>query len=231
MEIKNSTNIHFKGYDARPLKALVAREPHYAKGATFSIYPQIIKKLSDIGKQEGFDVFIQTANGIFDTYSRTNMGNSVNNLPSGMGLVWAQDFLTFTPDKKLITLERLGLKKFSEAICNFFGYSLSENPQHIPGGNMFFIKEGSKNSLIIGANDFYRTGINALKQEFGADKIYPIAQPDFHIDLGIRPLKNKTILVEDQEMTLNLINEGVQKAENYLGNRPIEDDADRKSVV
>jgi hypothetical protein len=43
-----------------------------------------------------------------------------------------------------------------------------------------------------------------------------LPQMDYHLDLFIRPLDKKRILVADDRKTLNVLKEGVQKLHNYI---------------
>lgn len=198
--------ISFKGIDARPIKGLIARDVGCGDG-----FNAIISEVSKIAKREGFDVFIQNQDGI--KKASDYVFNSEKSLPNESFYTWAQDNLTFTPDGKLLAnhlLEPLNLlieKLIKSPITNL--------KHHIQGGNFFITKNGNHNDLIIGKDELNYYKPQQLMQEFNIEKIYPISQPDFHIDLGIRPLNNKNVLVDDKNLTLNLMKEGIKTAKEY----------------
>lgn len=52
------------------------------------------------------------------------------------------------------------------------------------------------------------------------DKIHIIPQADFHLDLFIRPLKDKKVLIADDEMMLQILNKGFKKIQEAVINSP-----------
>lgn len=228
MKIQNTNNFNFKGHGACRLQSLVGRKPSMEIFSYFSEYPNIVKKLVEIGKKEGFDVFTQTQTEIVNNTQNVIKRSIDKNPNEDIGLVvWAQDFLTFLPKKRTIAACSCnGSSQANQAVGELLDMPVIEPMNHIPGGNMYFIEEGEKTSLIIGKNSLYRNQIPNLQRLFGVDNVYPLSQSDFHIDLSIRPLKNKVVLAEDQQMMLDVIAEGIQKAEEYLKKHPWDDDVD-----
>ena len=80
---------------------------------------------------------------------------------------------------------------------------------HIKGGNYFLTKDkNGEDELLIGSNELKNFKLEELKEMFKTDKIHVIPQADYHLDLFIRPLKDKKVLVADDEMMLKALNKG-----------------------
>ena len=85
----NNQQIYFKGYDARPLKALYLSSPKKELGL----------ELERIGKKAGFDVFIPSGRTLLKASEAKYAYADLSNSP------WAQDIATISPKKKIITNE------------------------------------------------------------------------------------------------------------------------------
>jgi len=99
-----------------------------------------------------------------------------------------------------------------------FKYNLQKlidlgNKTHIKGGNYFITKE---NEVLIGKNELKKFDIDTLKAIFQTDKIHIIPQADYHLDLFIRPLKDKKVLVADDETMLKTLCYGFEKIRQAL---------------
>ena len=110
----------------------------------------------------------------------------------------------FLQDKTIFASPVGAIDRGYEKIAEFFKTTLSINKKNIDGGNYFFIKEKhGKDSVILGKDEFQLLKFPEVKKFFNNKTITSITQPDFHIDLGIRPLNNKNILVNDPQMLIN----------------------------
>lgn len=74
---------------------------------------------------------------------------------------------------------------------------------HIEGGNCFFIKEGRKDSVIIGKDEFKLNKFSDIKEYFKGKNLYSLPQTDYHINLSMQPLNNRNILLNDPGKLLN----------------------------
>ena len=182
MKITNS-DISFKGYDARPIKYLVMRDTNLLKTKP------VAKELEEIGKKHGFKV-------LFEGYDILDKVPS-DNFNSKMTFTWMQDIIYFLKDK-ILTSDFIHSRNFS----NYLKQPIENIPlkNFVKGGNLYFIKSGEKEKIIVGKNDC----IKAMKL-FKRNEITQIPQADFHIDLFIRPLKDGKILVADDKMTLKIL--------------------------
>ena len=207
MNIQNSPNINFKGYDARRLKG-------FFMGTNSG---GIIDNMQQIGRKEGFKIYSKLGSG-----NNITCGESIAEaLPIGDREMWAQDVWTFSKDKLLSSQNPIRVKP----ICEHFNISNGENKKHIPGGNIFITDNNGVDELFIGEDSLRGITTTELKNKYGVDKIHILPQMDYHIDLFIRPLDNKRILVADDELTLQVLEKGRNKFEEFCnsekGQNPI----------
>ena len=88
---------------------------------------------------------------------------------------------------------------------------------HIKGGNYFITRNQSgKDEVLIGKNELKKYSIDELKQIFMTDKIHILPQADFHIDLFVRPLKDKKVLIADDEKMLSTLTQGFNKIKDQI---------------
>ena len=82
--------ISFTGYDARPLKGILARDSGFGKP-----FCNLLQETAEILNKEGVDVFLQTSNGIVK-----NNFSKIESKPTGFW-PWAQDRIMFLQDKTI----------------------------------------------------------------------------------------------------------------------------------
>ncbi len=187
----------FKGYDARHIRALVMTSN---KG-------KIAQEMKAIGDKSGFKVLLAGVEDLFES----GFENVYERCP--YTTAWAQDIASVTPDNKVYypwSYDGLGwLLSQTKKIKGV----LAQN--HIAGGNYYIVKNGSKNDLIIGKTSMGGIDENVLKSRFCADNIHIIPQMDYHIDLGIRPLINKNVLVCNDDLMIASIEAGIEKTKDF----------------
>jgi hypothetical protein len=95
------------------------------------------------------------------------------------------------------------------------------NQTHIKGGN-YFITKGlkGKDEVLIGENELKKYGTDQLQQMFGTDKIHVIPQADYHLDLFIRPLQDKKVLIADDNMMYKVLARSLDKLTDYVFSLP-----------
>ena len=92
---------------------------------------------------------------------------------------------------------------------------------HIKGGNYFITKgENGKDELLIGQDELKKFNLQELKEMFQIDKIHVIPQADYHLDLFIRPLKDKKVLIADDEMMSRILDDGFDKITKLILSKP-----------
>lgn len=218
MQINPNYNYTFKGYDARPLKGFLMAENLRGIG----------NEMAEIGKKEGFK--------IFSLFGRCNH-KICKEGPSDFNWMgydpWTQDYWTITRNSILTNASR----QETEAIKNFFGLSSINNgngttflteQKHIPGGNCYIVKSGDSEEILIGeynANPIHSANYSAeeIKYMYGVDKVISIPQIDYHIDLFLRPLDNKRILLNDDKMGLEILKTMKDKLTKHISTIPEEE--------
>lgn len=200
-----SNNISFTGYDARPLKGIFTRDGGFGK----SFYG-LASQTAEILNKEGVDVFIQTPKKILKNEFPDAKPNFSNFWP------WVQDRLAFFPNKTIeskgFTQEDTNLKDIKE----MFKLPIEEKYNHVEGGNYFFIKDGGKEVVLLGKEELSIKSPKSIQDFFGKHKVITVSQPDFHLDLSIRPLNNKRILVNDPKMLLSELEKGINRAKDIF---------------
>ena len=97
----------------------------------------------------------------------------------------------------------------------------ARNQTHVKGGNYFLTKnQNGEDELLIGENELKKFSREELQQMFKVKNIFPIPLADFHIDLFIRPLKDKKVLIADDNMMLDILAEGAEKIKNAAMQAP-----------
>lgn len=204
MQIQKSkpynTSPTFRGYAAQPLRGLFLRKTEIPG------FDKIAKQLEQIGNKQGFEVFVQTNENIVSK----NLDSIPNDefIRGDSKYIWCQDNITFLPNKNFISNPNV-ISKFSYDIEKFFGFKNIKTRQHIPGGNYFVIDNYGKRELLLGY--FHMGDLGRLAQQLRINSIRLIPQADFHLDLFIRPLKNKTVLIADDKMWFNRVNQVIGK--------------------
>ena len=209
-----SSKTSFKGYDARQLKGFLVHENFRGIG----------RDMLEIGKKEGFKVY-----SFFSKNGSQFCREGVPNI-NWMGLEWIQDIFTFR-NKSLLTnatiREAKAIKEFFglESINNGKGMTYDMGRKYIAGGNFYIVKNGEQEEALVGANDInnYLEGSNGptideIKQMLNVEKVISVPQIDYHIDLFIRPLDKKRVLLADDEMGLNVLREIKEKIIEKIAN-------------
>lgn len=202
--------ISFKGYDARPLCGIYSRDTGLGKQ-----FYSLMQETAQILNKENIDVFIQTKNGIIKNSFQNDKLQSCNINP------FAQDRVTFIDLKNFMAKGFLSLNENFEAISEFFKANWLKKDIHVEGGNYFFIKEGhNKEAVLIGKDTLKFHKISEIREHFKGKKLYTITQPDYHIDLSVRPLSNKNIIINDPRLILNELRQAIKKASTIYDKNP-----------
>lgn len=211
MDIRSTISkpVSFKGYDARPLKAVVMTVCDSPKSF------EIVKQVSNIGEKDGFDVyFTNKTNRLYKNLELIkNFFKPVNTVRNYMK--WAQDEAVVTPKNKIIADSFNAQTGISKRISTITKGKVEESGCFIEGGNLFFVKNGKNNELFVGENELSCISKDTLKDVYGVSKVISIPQADYHLDLFIRPLKDKKVLVADDELTIKFIKNGINLIAKY----------------
>lgn len=198
--------VSFKGYDARPLKALVFSMPLNSDTSLF-------KEVKKIGDKDGFDVYCVSKHNMSNNADRIELFCRKNEADSQ--LTFMQDVVQLFPNGKLSCwYESLG-RLFERQFDNV---KESTNLPDRAGGNMYFLGKGKNTELLIGKDDICEKPymIDYYKKYFGVKNLYPVPQADFHLDMFVRPLKDKKILVCDDGLILKELERAVKNIDTCM---------------
>lgn len=201
MNISAISDTNFKGYDARPVRGFLM---------SYNL-AGIADEMKVIGKKEGFRVFIADE---FRFSSRP-----IKNSPMVSHMekeFWAQDICAFYKNKFKSNL----IGSIYRNISKYFNLLWDNSENHIAGGNSFLIKDGEEELLLVGKNELSTYSLANIEKMFNTKNILALPQMDYHLDLFIRPLANKNILLADDNMTLEVLREGKKKVQEKLKEEP-----------
>jgi len=183
--------ISFKGYDAVPLKSIFI---DYSQG-----YP-VQDEMKSICQKEGINL-----RKVYD------------------GCRWAQDnkCIVQNDGKPFLT----GDGKMSSDAINImegkYDIECGWNYAFLTGGNTFIGKYPNGEKWLITGQPIYENRRNDIAKCYGVlpKNIHKIPKPDFHIDLGIRPIGYPDVLVNDYniaEKNLEKLNDGSKEFEDLM---------------
>ncbi len=201
----------FKGYDARPLNSVVM---------TINDNPEsfeIIKQMSDIGQKEGFKVYF--TNQTNKLYANLDTIKKFFKICTSGFSKWAQDMAVLTPENRVLQDSIRIDADFARRVASLTKGKYTDCDNFIEGGNLFFVKNGNKEELFVGENELLKNSADYLKQKYGVSKVIPLPQADFHLDMFIRPLDNKRVLVADDRLTIKEIKKAISNAGKYIASK------------
>lgn len=201
MKIQTVTNTNFKGYDARRLKGFFMGSNSHG----------IAQEMQSIGEKEGFKIYSYIRKG-FGKFCEESIPKL---MPFNTKYLWAQDLWTFRNDKLLSFIN----KYETVSITEFFKIPRLEQKNHISGGNLYIVNNNGKEEVLVGDADLYTLSVPEIKKYYNVDTVHPIPQMDYHLDLFIRPLDNNRILVADDNMTIQILEKGLEEFIAFAKNK------------
>lgn len=227
---KSKVSPAFKGYFACPIKEL-----HFQAVTSLDRRYHVIKELSSKCKQY-FKIFVQGKDAVVDVSEisriRAQKYESDNDYINSIH-DYGQDNKLFT-ERRILLLKGCDGRGYEEAtkLAKNLHIKTDTIVPHIQGGNCFLGKKtDGENFALIGAealcvkNDsrYYRSVIRrasvkeiAESLKIKPENVYVIRQPDYHLDMAIRPLKYPYVLVDDMDLTIQLMKNDKQRA--YVNN-------------
>lgn len=204
-------NVHFKGWAAAPIKEL------YLQPVRDRRFISLIEELNKKCKQY-FKIMVQTKNG------PTNNLNELKTSPGGslrgdFFSCWSQDNKIFFENNKLGIFN----ESFDPKIAKNLAKSLLIDPQEInlktQGGNCFLGKKPNGESYaLVGVDALSSAGerYTAKMLNVSTKNLHIISQPNFHIDMVVRPLTYPYVLVGAPHLTAGHIKEPKAKQQLSL---------------
>lgn len=189
----------FRGQIAAPIKELHIPADYSPKFKPF---------LEELNQKCGkyFKIIVQTSEGLVADFNKLNF-TSTGYLEEALGFKWGQDNKIFLGKDKLGVFTKSQSYSGVAELAQNLGLEKKYIDLNIEGGNCFLGKKQN-------GEDFALVGKNALKSttkekfadvlEINKKNLHVISQPDFHIDLGIRPLVYPYVLVGDPKLTIDL---------------------------
>lgn len=101
---------------------------------------------------------------------------------------------------------------------------------HIPGGNIFIVKDGRQDCVFVGENELAKYDTEDIQAMYGVKKVIILPQMDYHLDLFIRPLDNKRVLLADDRLSITTLYKGLNKLKQYINMNPFEDNQKYKEA-
>ena len=160
------SNINFRGYDARPLKYIIMRN-----NWSTDLLPAA-QQIETIGQKHGFKVLFEGE----DVFEKTPKDRVFTLCPRKDLDPWVQDKIFCLKDKVL----SLKNKDNKTQINEYLGLPLKQisKKDFVAGGNLYFIKNGDVDDILVGANYCEKA-----MRLFPKANIAMVPQADFHIDL------------------------------------------------
>lgn len=227
MNIQPISQTSFQGYDARPLKgfiignnqAQIAREmQEIGKKEGFKIFGT-----------SNFNFVYQCYEGLPHTSASTIWAQDLWTIVSNSLLThridgfseaiknffslkdnFTQKIIRETPKYQQLcrtTYEETAFHtdKSKDIFQNNLELITLQEKAHIPGGNIFIVKGENGDEAIVGKNVMETFEPEDIESMYHVNKVTVLPQMDFHIDLFIRPLDKKQILIADDNLTLKTL--------------------------
>ncbi|MDD3149675.1 MAG: hypothetical protein PHV68_02480 [Candidatus Gastranaerophilales bacterium] len=204
----NTKNIpSFKGYFAAPLKKIVLTTGNYYSDNIFKINVELQKALEN----QGVDVYIQRDGDILknlDESTKFIFDNSKKPDVLSCQGIWSQDEKIFLDNKTMVALNADGNQRCGgmhiKELAQFFRNKLIKIDENIEGGNFFLGKNNANENILLIGKDALQNGITKTLEIFNIKpkNLHVISQPDFHLDMRLRPLNFPNILVNDPNILL-----------------------------
>lgn len=203
------SRLAFKGYDARPLNSVLMTVCDSPRAF------DIIKQMSKIGQKDGFKVyFTNRTNKLYGNLNKIKNFFRICNHTDSL-TKWAQDHAILTPENRVFAHQIYTDESIPKRIAAISKAKFSYTNYFVEGGNLFFVKNGTHEEILIGAKETESIDPDIFKKLYGASKVHVIPQADFHIDLFLRPLNNKRILVADDELMIHELKQAVKNLKHY----------------
>lgn len=202
----------FKGYFACPLKEVHIQPDFASKNREF------LKEMYDKCSKY-FDIVVQLPENVIRNFEELKF-NAQGGFDCASSFPWGQDnklFLNNSGETELALLERSHSTAYVPELAKKLGIDLKTIYFNVIGGNCFLgKKENGETVALIGKdamgrwngekNPFYRYRKDEIAKSLNmkSKNLHVISQPDFHLDMVLRPLEYPYVLVGDSKLMLDL---------------------------
>lgn len=224
MKLQSINQTSFNGYNARPLRGFLMRSNAYG----------IADEMYKIGQKEGFKVFMPRGNTIIEKPCEKN--KEIKNLwTQDYWTIVKDKLLALNPNEltciiqcyfnlkdNIIQTEKRVNKENKECKSNLFFNSFILNSinsyvdrmknlyaSHIAGGNIFIMQNSE--SVIVGNSELQKYSKEEIQKMYDAEDVIVLPQMDYHLDLFIRPLDKKRVLLADDNMMIKSLEKSLNK--------------------
>ena len=227
MRINNTSKINFKGYDAAPIKNL------YMQGVQEH---DIFEELKQAATAENITLW---------AFDNKNFSQELERNHMHSGGRWAQDDKCFIkndtkfdikdifkkektekPPSRLIACHSQYDKHFPKSLKNTFNTNYKYSSTFLVGGNMFLgTNENGERWLLVGDEGYteriWDVNLDSISKTYKVPKenITILKQPEFHLDMALRPVGYPYILINDPK----LVEENIKKYSSKLPENMLED--------
>ena len=190
----------FKGYFACPIKELHIQSCPYSGQKAF------IEELSQKCKKY-FDIFVQLKDKVVEPkdveYSSSGF------IKDSLLDLWGQDNKLFMDNGELLILSKSPNNTYAKKLADLLGIKsratkYKENLEGIIGGNCFLGKKNDgQNFALVGHHTLICSNPSEIAKNLNVttENLHILPQPDYHIDMAIRPMVYPYVLVGDRKMT------------------------------
>lgn len=203
----------FKGYFACPIKELHI-QPDYQK--EFIPFAKELEKKC----KKYFDIVIQLKGRLYKSADKLKIDNDKFIVHQNASC-WGQDNKLFLEDGSVLIGKSANDPNTARKLAKMLNLPKKEYHKKIAGGNIFLGKDKKgKNIALIGSDVLVGTSAQKLSRTLGIEKknLFVVPQPDFHIDLMVRPLNFPYILVGDYKLMENNIDKNNELSELIINN-------------
>lgn len=231
MNILPISQQNFKGYDARPLKgflmssnchgiademAAIGKKENFkiftaydsTRGGTGEFIPPYKNSTEGLWAQD-FWMMVKDKLMVFDCDKKSDSIKNFFKLKYDFTekIVRETEEYTFLNNR----LRNIMLKVFenpaylSEYNAKQMIIRELQDNAHIAGGNIYLINNGKEDEVLVGEYELDKYTPDEIGGMYCANKVIAVPQMDFHLDLFIRPLDKKRILLADDNLTLDVL--------------------------
>ncbi len=229
MNIQPTNSISYKGYDARPLKGFmmssnchgIAKEMQaigekegfklysaftLKKGGTGEFLPRYTRATEGLWAQDYWMIvkdklltkFCDNRSAFIKNFFNLKYDFTESVVRENEKLKFLNKKLQPPTLKDDVSIEE---QIFDEELDLRYAQSIA----HIPGGNIYLVKNVNKDEALVGKYELQNYSTDEIAGMYCADTVIPIPQMDYHVDLFIRPLDNKRILLTDDKLTYEIL--------------------------
>jgi len=201
--IKKPKEQAFKGYFACPIKEVHFQTSNFMNPK--GVYEELSKKCLKF-----FNILVQDSDGIkepSDLVYKNFLWNK-NTVKNPLKNRWGQDNKVFLSETELGIFRGHRANGLADKFAKHLRLDVVEINTPIIGGNCFLgFNNNGKKFALLGEDALYLTTKYRISEQLNIHpkNIFIIPQPDFHIDMAIRPLNYPYVLVGDPELSLDLL--------------------------